>query len=64
MLANFNLFQFSAATLEKGQLEQTQKKIVEIMRSQELITRSVKLPCFLATAFSQVRLVLDTPFPL
>ena len=32
--------------------------------SQEPITRSVQLPWFRATAFSQVKLFLDMPFPL
>ena len=31
---------------------------------QEPITRSVQLPYFRATAFSQVELFLDMPFPL
>ena len=36
---------------------------VKFDHSQEPITRSVQLPHFRATAFSQVSLFLDTPFP-
>ena len=41
----------------------TLQKLQNSMQTQEPITRSVQFPYFRATAFSQVELFLDMPFP-
>ena len=61
--ANDIFFANSAAVLARILHKDSPGEHIKIWYFQEPITRSVQLTYFRVTAFSQVKLFLDTPFP-